>query len=97
MATGADRADRAFSAGLVRGARSRIVGEASETSWAEEARREDRLYRKRAWAVGLIFGLPCVLVWVLYIIPCSRFYGLVGLGALALMWVLVLIRMRKAA
>jgi type VI secretion system protein ImpL len=97
VANGADRLDRAFSAGLVRGSRSRIIAEAAGTSWAEEARREDRLYRKRALAVGLIFGLPCLLVWILYIIPSTMVYGLIGLGMVGIVWAAVLFRaLRKS-
>ena len=92
MATGNDRADRAFSSGLIRGPKSRIIAEATETAWAAEAIQEEKHYGKLALAIAMTFGLPCLLIWLTFIIPRFTLYGIAGLAAIGAIWAVVLIR-----
>ena len=91
MASGDRRADRAFAAGLFRGAQSRIVADHVATSWNDDATREDRYYRRLALAVGLVGGGLALVTW-LYIASKSPLFGGVGLLGLTLAWVVVLLR-----
>jgi len=91
MASGDRRADRAFAAGLFRGAQSRIVADHVATSWNDDAAREDRYYRRLALAVGLVGGGLALVTW-LYIASKSPLFGGVGLLGLTLAWVVVLLR-----
>jgi type VI secretion system protein ImpL len=54
---------QAFAAGLLRGARSRILADHVLADWSEDARRDDRVYRRAALAVALVGGLLTLLAW----------------------------------
>jgi type VI secretion system protein ImpL len=90
MATGEGRHDRAFSAGLFRGARSRVVADHVATVWGEEAEREDRRYGRLALAVGVVGGALALVTW-LYIASRTP-WGWLGLLALVVAWMVVLLR-----
>ncbi len=92
MATGPDRREHGFSAGLLRGARSRIVSDHIMSDWAEDARRADRRYARIALTVGLVGGLLSLLIW-LYIARLTPL-GWLGLVILVIVWVVTLLRVR---
>jgi type VI secretion system protein ImpL len=62
-ATGTGPDEQAFSAGLFRGARSRVLAEHVTVEWSEEALAEDRVYRRAALAIGLVGGLLTLIAW----------------------------------
>ena len=86
VATGASRRDRAFAAGLFRGARSRVVADHVVSDWTEDAARSDRRYLRAAIAVGAVGLLTCLFVWF-SIASRSPGLGWAGLIALILAWV----------
>jgi type VI secretion system protein ImpL len=93
MATGAGRHERAFCAGLFRGARSRVVADHVATTWASEAEREDARYLRMALAVGSVGGLIALITW-LYIASRTPL-GWLGLIALVVIWFIVAIRLTR--
>ena len=92
LAAGDRRGDRAFSAGLFRGPRSRIVADHVATSWSADALREDRAYRRLALAVALL-GCGLALPAWFYIASRSPLFAGVGLLTLAVAWIVVLVRL----
>ncbi len=94
MATGHDRQERAFSAGLLRGARSRILADHVEADWTEEADRNDRRYRWIALGIALAGGLISLLTW-LFITTRLPMLGWSGLIALMVVWVVAGIRLLR--
>lgn len=62
-ATGADPADQAFAAGLLRGPRGKIVAAHADTRWTDEAIDDDRWYRGAALGIGLAGGALSLLGW----------------------------------
>jgi hypothetical protein len=92
-ATGAGRYDRAFSAGLFRGPRSRVVADHVATTWAGEAQGDDARYVRLALAVGAIGGLLALMTW-LYIASRTPL-GWLGLIVLAIVWFVVIVRLSR--
>jgi len=104
--------DRAFVPGLLRGPKSKMVADAGLATWAREAERVDRSYRRTAFAMAAAsLGLAAPL-WLLVIAPRLRATGpgvsgplgwvaWAGLGALAVGWAAALLapklRRRPAA
>ncbi len=90
MATGTEPELRAFSAGLFRGPRSRILADHTATVWAPEAEADDRRYRKIAWWVAIGGGAFVFSTWA-YIASFGGFWwiglvGMIGLWVLAILW-----------
>ena len=92
-ATGAGRHDRAFSAGLFRGPRSRVVADHVVTAWADEAGREDARYLRLALAVGTRGRLPLPGHLALHRVADAA--GLARPVRLAPSWVVVLVRLNR--
>lgn len=63
VASGDRPGEQAFAAGLLRGAFSRIPADTITTDWATQAHDDDRIYRRVAWAVGVVGGLLAFLAW----------------------------------
>ncbi len=87
VANGARREDRAFSAGLLRGARSRIVADSLASDWSEEAVQSDRRYFRGAMGIGVVGLLGCLYVWS-FIWSRTPTFALVGVIALSVVWLL---------
>ncbi|WP_435020296.1 type VI secretion protein IcmF/TssM N-terminal domain-containing protein [Tundrisphaera sp. TA3] len=62
-ATGVGADDQAFSAGLFRGPRARIVADHAATTWTAQAEADDRRYRRIALWVGLVGALLTLGTW----------------------------------
>ena len=92
-ATGEDRADRAFTAGLLRGPRSRVLADHVFTSWTDEAEWEDRRYLRLALAVGAIGVALALIAWLS--IASRTPLGWVGLAAIALAWAIALAKIAR--
>ena len=65
LADGEGPGERAFSAGLLRGPRGRILADHGAATWAEGARRADRRDYRLAFLVGGVGGMLLLLGWVL--------------------------------
>jgi type VI secretion system protein ImpL len=94
VATGQGRDERAFAAGLLRGARGRILADHVATTWSEQARHDDRRHVRAAVAVGAVVGTICLLLWA-GIIQRVEWWGVAGLLAMAVTWAVVLFRMPR--
>lgn len=92
-ATGDARQERAFTAGLLRGPRSRILADHVATSWSAEAEWEDRRYWRFALAVAVVGGLLSLAAWLS--IASRTPLGWVGLIAVAVAWLVVFFRMGR--
>lgn len=92
VASGERPGEQAFAAGLLRGPFSRILADTITTDWAGEAHGDDRLYRRAAWAVGVVGGLLALLAWVYVLETYSGFWWLAFLG-LVVLWIVVVTRM----
>lgn len=99
MATGAKPAEQAFAAGLLRGARGRILAEHPATFWTQEAVADDRRYRRTALAVGLVGGMALLIWWadILDQVRDSPQWWLwwAALGGVVVGWVVALYRLLK--
>lgn len=91
MATGDGRAEQAFTAGLLRGARSRILADQVATTWTIEAEREDRRYARIALGICLVGGLLILLAW--FSIAMRTSLGWLGLLAVVVAWAVVFLRL----
>jgi type VI secretion system protein ImpL len=94
VATGQGRDERAFAAGLLRGARGRILADHAATAWSEQARLDDRRHVRAAVAVGAVVGTICVLLWA-GIILRAGWWGVGGLLAMTATWAVVLFRLPR--
>lgn len=94
---GPEPENHAFVAGLVRGARSKMIGDAPLTSWASEAGVLDRRYKLAALALGLAAAAIALPIWLFRVLPKLNtptpglpnglgWLGWSGLGVLALVW-----------
>ncbi|CAN5652692.1 hypothetical protein BH23PLA1_BH23PLA1_24840 [soil metagenome] len=90
VASGDRQTDRAFSAGLLRGSRSRVLADHVETHWSESALRDDRRYVRAAWRIAGIGATLCLPAWAI-IISRAPWAGVAGLLALILTWVVILL------
>lgn len=90
-ATGPGPDERAFSAGLFRGARSRVLADHVMAAWSDEAVAEDRVYRRIALGVGSIGGALVLLAWMFII----RLYplGWIGFLSILIVWIIVGVRL----
>ncbi len=94
VATGPNREDRAFTAGLLRGPRSRIIADHLATDWSEEADRQDRHYRRLALAVAILGGAGCLGAWMAIISRTPLAWA--GLGAIGIAWAAALLKITRA-
>jgi type VI protein secretion system component VasK len=86
-ATGSGPAQQAFTAGLFRGPRSRIIASHLATRWGVEALDEDRRYRRIALGVALGGGLMTLVAWLYIIRETQNPLWWIGLVALILGWI----------
>lgn len=91
-ATGAHTREQAFTAGLLRGPRGRILAEHAVTQWTQQARDDDQFYRKLAWAVGLAGGGLSLLGWLAIITMTGNSMWWAGPIALLIIWLIVIFR-----
>jgi type VI secretion system protein ImpL len=95
VASGEAPGDSAFTAGLLRGPRSRIMADAVLTDWTEEARRDDRAYRRTALVIGLVGGLLTLLAWAWIVRQHPLWW--IGLLAVVLAWIATILRLATRA
>jgi type VI secretion system protein ImpL len=86
-ATGALPVQQAFSAGLLRGLRSRVIAGHQATQWAAEALEEDRRYRRIALGVALCGGLMMLIAWLYIINETQNPLWWLGLVAVLVAWI----------
>jgi type VI secretion system protein ImpL len=91
-ATGAVPAQQAFSAGLLRGPRSRVIAGYQATKWGAEALDEDRRHRRNALGVALGGGLMTLVSWLYIIGETQNPLWWIGLVTLILAWIYAGIR-----
>jgi type VI secretion system protein ImpL len=91
-ATGDVPAQQAFSAGLFRGPRSRVMAGHLATRWGVEALDEDRRYRRFALGVALVGGLMTLVAWLYIIRETQNPLWWIGLIALIIAWIYAGIR-----
>jgi IcmF-related N-terminal domain len=82
--------EQAFAAGLLRGARGRVIADRFLAEWSAEAIAHDRRYRALALGIGLAGGMLALFAWF-YIVQQSPLWWL-GLLALVAVWVGVFAR-----
>ncbi len=92
-ATGPVPAQQAFSAGLLRGPRSRVIAGHQATRWGAEALEEDRRYRRIALGVALCGGLMSLIAWLYIISETHSSIWWLGLVAVVVAWIYAGIRM----
>jgi len=63
-ATGPQSNEQAFTAGLLRGARGRILADNVFTQWTKQAKEDDQFYRRVALVVGLVGFGATLLGWL---------------------------------
>jgi type VI secretion system protein ImpL len=94
-ATGPGPGEQAFSAGLLRGARGRVVAEHSATRWTAQAVEDDRYYYRLAMAVGLVGGALAAAVWAYILAVAPGPLAWVGLGLVVVAWIVTLWRLPR--
>jgi hypothetical protein len=90
VASGDQQAERAFSAGLLRGTRGRVLADHVETRWSASALRDDQRYVRTAWLIAGVGALLCLPAWAV-ILRQAPWAGALGLLALMIAWVVILI------
>jgi type VI secretion system protein ImpL len=95
VATGPGAEEQAFSAGLLKGSRSRLFAEQMATQWSAEAVEDDRHYRRLALGVGLAGGALTLLAWLYIIVLTQNRWWWLGLGAVCLAWAVTLFRLGR--
>lgn len=95
LASGADTREQAFSAGLLRGPRGRILADHSVTQWTRQAREDDRFYRRTALVVGLVGAGLALLTWSSILIMSSGPLRWAGPVVVVLVWSVVLLRISR--
>ena len=91
VATGTQKNERGFSAGLLRGPRSRIVADGIAADWTDEADRADRRYTRASLLIGGVGLAGCLVTWA-FIVSRAPVLGWAGLAALAVSWLVAAIR-----
>jgi type VI secretion system protein ImpL len=92
-ATGSGPGEQAFAAGLLVGARSRVIAAHLATEWTAEARDDDWRYKQVAIGVG-ISGLFLTLLSWLYIIDVTQNpLWWIGVVVLCVAWVVAAVRL----
>ena len=94
-ATGPGLDEQAFSAGLLRGPRGRILAEYAATRWTAQADVDDRYYRRLALGVGLVGGALSLLVWASILTVAPGPLAWIGLGAVVVAWGVTLFRLPR--
>ena len=91
VATGAGPDAQAFSAGLLRGPRARLIADHVSTRWGLAAEAADRRYLRVAAAIAIVGGLLIVPAW-LWMASIHSLW-LIGLLVMVVAWVVVLLRL----
>jgi type VI secretion system protein ImpL len=94
-ATGAKPNEQAFSTGLLRGPRGRVVADHNATEWTRRAEEDDRYYRRLALGVGLGGGLLTLLAWVYIILVTQNPWWWAGLIAVVVAWIVAGVRIAR--
>jgi type VI protein secretion system component VasK len=94
-ATGANTREQAFTPGLLRGPRGRILVEHPVTQWTQQAQDDDRFYRRLALVVGLVGGGLSLLTWFAIIAMTSSLIWWAGPVVMALVWLIVIYRVAR--
>jgi type VI secretion system protein ImpL len=94
-ATGVKPNHQAFSAGLLRGPRGRVVADHRTTEWTRQAVDDDRYYLRLALGVGLGGGLLTLLAWVYIIVVTENPWWWAGLIALVVAWIVASLRISR--
>jgi type VI secretion system protein ImpL len=94
-ATGVNPNHQAFSAGLLRGPRGRVVADHRATEWTRQAVDDDHYYCRLALGVGLGGGLLTLLAWVFIITVTQNPWWWTGLIAVIVAWIVASIRIRR--
>jgi type VI secretion system protein ImpL len=94
-ATGASANHQAFSAGLLRGPRGRVIADHSVTEWTRQAVDDDRYYRHLALGVGLAGGSLTLLSWVYIITVTQNPWWWSGPIGVIIAWIVASIRIRR--
>ncbi len=86
---------RAFVAGLLRSPRGRLLADHLLASWAKDADKNDRVYRRVAWSMAALTALLCAPIWFFGVIERLEPLGLasagwIGLVSLAAIWPLAI-------
>jgi type VI secretion system protein ImpL len=92
-ATGTGPGEQAFSAGLLRGSRGRVIADHLATEWADEAREDDRWYQWMALVVGLGGALLTLLTWLYIIGVTQNPWWWIGLIAVVIVWIIAIVRL----
>jgi hypothetical protein len=90
LGTGRGPDEQAFSPGLFRGPRSRVIADRIMTAWSADAIAGDRRYRWLALGVGVAGGLLALFTWS-YIVRQNPFWWIGFLGLIAV-WLVLIIR-----
>jgi type VI protein secretion system component VasK len=94
-ATGEGAADQAFSAGLLRGPRGRVLADHLVARWTRDAEADDRHYRRLALGVGITGGLLALFAWLFIIVQTGNPWWWAGPIALAVAWVVAVVRIAR--
>jgi type VI secretion system protein ImpL len=92
-ATGPGPGEQAFAAGLLVGARSRVIAAHLATEWTAEARDEDRRYKRVAIGVGTGGVLLTLISWLYIINVTQNPLGWIGVVVLGLAWAVAAVRL----
>ncbi|HEU5115048.1 MAG TPA: hypothetical protein VFT74_00075, partial [Isosphaeraceae bacterium] len=87
---------RAFVAGLLRSPRGRLLADNLLATWAKDANKNDRLYRRASWALAVLTALFCLPIWYFGVIGRLQEVGMqavgwIGLFGLVAVWPVVLL------
>lgn len=91
-ATGAIPREQAFTPGLLRGPRGRILVEHPVTQWTQQAQEDDRFYRRLALVVGLVGGGLALLTWLAIIVMTGNPIWWAGPIVMVVVWLVVFFR-----
>ena len=92
-ATGSGPGEQAFAAGLLVGARSRVIAGHLATEWTAEARDDDWRYKQVAIGVAIGGGLLTLLWWLYVINVTQNPLWWIGVVVLCLAWVVAAVRL----
>jgi type VI protein secretion system component VasK len=92
-ATGSGPGEQAFAAGLLVGARSRLIAAHLATEWTAEARDDDWRYKQVAIGVGIGGVLLTLLSWLYIINVTQNPLWWIGVVVLCLAWVVAAVRL----
>ncbi len=94
-ATGENPGEQAFSAGLLRGPRGRVLADHVATRWTLGAETDDRHYRRLALGVGVAGGLLALLAWIFIVVQTGNPWWWAGPIVLAVAWIVTIVRIAR--